>query len=475
MRLSSQKHDSPTTFVVFGATGDLFRHKLLTAIFELQEKHFLPSEWRLIACGRKEFSDEAFRMELKALLTEGGKKNTDEFLARVSYHQGLFDDRATYDSLAQKLGKHDESYGQCSNKLFYLAVPPSLYETILNKISESGLAIGCSDGEGWTRILVEKPFGKDLESGRKLDALLGTLFKEEQIFRIDHYLAKETVQNILTFRFGNSLFEPIWNSNMIESVSIRLWEKNGIGKRGGFYSDTGALRDVGQNHLLQMAALVALDEPSKMDAEAIRASRGNVLKALRLFSENDLKMTVRAQYEGFTEEATAEGEETETYFRLPVYFDLPRWKNVPFYLESGKAMSEAIADITIAFNVRHSILPDNAAIQHNVLTFRIQPNEGISILFFAKKPGLLPELEPRELTFAYAKEKGETLSDAYEKVLYDCIRGDQTLFASTEEVLAAWSFITPILSLWKKIPLARYKKGGRGPASQDGSSGSPKN
>ncbi len=455
----------PTVFIVFGATGDLFRHKLLSAIFNLDEKGLLPKHWRILACGRRAFTAETFRDELLPVLLKKGfsARASREFLGHIFYVQGLFDAPEMYAALAATLERFDKEFGACANKLFYLAVPPVLYETILQKISSSGLSIPCGGASGWTRVLVEKPFGRDLASAEKLDTLLGTLFKEEQIFRIDHYLAKETMQNILAFRFGNAVFEPLWNAEHIESVSLRLWEKGGIGTRGGFYRDTGALRDVGQNHLLQMIALIAMDQPASQNAEDIRARRAQVLRSLTPYSSVHAADTIRAYYEGFPDDAGVDkSSDIETYFRLPVYLSVPRWQGVPFFIESGKEMKESRADIMVTFK---PVSRGAFGADRNQLTFRVQPDEGISLLFWAKKPGLSHDLEPKELEFSYAATAAGALRvDAYEKVLYDCIRGDQTLFASTAEVIAAWKFITPILEAWKNVPLVPYKKGSTGPS-----------
>lgn len=375
---------------------------------------------------------------------------------------------ATYLELARTLQVLDEGrFKTCSNKLFYLAVPPTSYASVFDHLAKSGLTIPCGGDEGWTRVLVEKPFGRDLETAQALDAKLGKLFQEEQIFRIDHYLAKETVQNIITFRFANALFEPVWNANTIDRITIRMWETIGVGQRGSFYEDVGALRDVGQNHLLQMLALTAMDDPKELAAEAIRSARLAVLKKLAVIPDDALAtQVVRGQYEGYRgEEAVAAASETETFFRVTAQVNTKRWRGVPFVLEAGKRLAENKVEIVVTFKEPVScVCPAEDQHHQNELTIRIQPDEGIILRFWAKKPGLGMDLEPRNLSFFY-KEKGDAeLTDAYEKVLYDCIRGDQTLFASTEEVAASWRFITPILERWKTVPLELYAAGSAGPA-----------
>lgn len=458
----------PTIFVIFGATGDLFGRKLLPALFDLYTKKLLPTRFKIIASARRPFTDEEFRAMMTAALEKKGRKadgQTAEFLAKLSYHQGLFEDTAAYKTLGEKLTTTDDEFGQCSNKLFYLAVPPANYQTIIEHLSESGLTIPCDDELGWTRVLIEKPFGKDAAAAEKLDITLAKLFKEEQIFRIDHYLAKETIQNIITFRFANSFFEPLWNNEHIDSVSINLFEKDGINGRGALYEGLGALRDVGQNHSLSMLALIAMDEPKDFGSAAIRKNRATILKKLKKMKSQELANSVRlGQYEGYLKEAgVAPDSKTETYFSIKVELDSPRWRGVPFYLTSGKALAESKTEILVCFKDSDDskTTPDAGAVKsrHNLLKFRIQPDEGISISFFVKKPGFSGELQEKELSFSYTEANSAKSPDAYERVLLDAIKGDQTLFASTEEIEASWKFISPILENWKEIPLEVYKKG----------------
>jgi len=455
----------PTVLVIFGATGDLAQTKLYPSFFDLYVKGFFPKKAVIIAFGRRDLTDESYRRFVRDAITQAkGERDAgklESFLGMVRYVKGMFEDKDSYRRLAESLGSADQAFNVCSNKLFYLAVPPSLYELILLNLSRSGLTIPCGNGEGWTRVLIEKPFGKDIETARKLDRLLGKLFREVQIFRIDHYLAKETIQNILAFRFANALFEPIWNRKNIERIEIRVFETEGVNSRGALYDGLGTLRDVGQNHLLTMLALIAMDYPKIPSATATQKERARTLKKLTLFGHAGVQKVIRAQYNGYlSENGVSKDSDTETFFSLTAEIRNARWKGVPIELSAGKALSENKAEIRVHFK-DVNCGPGDIVCNRNTLTFRIQPNEGISILFWVKKPGVdIRATHPQTLSFNYA-DAPETrmLPNAYEQVLYDCFRGDQTLFASTEEVEAAWKFVTPLLEKWKKNELKRYEKG----------------
>lgn len=463
------KHNVPTIFVIFGATGDLAQRKLIPALLDLYARGYLPERYYITGFSRRQFSQDGFREFMFAAIENKkhshSKEIIDEFLNNVSYVAGDFGELTVYEEIARELSRIDDAFGMCSNKLFYLAVPPNYYEGIFNNLSKSDLTIPCGgEGNGWTRVLVEKPFGRDIDTAAKLDQMLGQLFKEEQIFRIDHYLAKETLQNILTFRFSNALFEPLWNSKYIEKVEIQLFETLGIEGRGSFYDPIGALRDMGQSHMLQMLAFIAMDDPAMLDANVIREKRSEVLHKLETIDVSDC---IRGQFKGYLEEkGVAAGSETETYFKVRALINSSRWKGVPFILENGKQMNETKTEIKVYFNSSASCLcpPGEDHNHQNILTFRIQPDEGISVLFWAKKPGFEFGLESKELSFKY-KDSPDTkaLPLPYERVLYDCIRGDQTLFASTKEITASWNFITPILEGWRTGDLLMYDKGTRGP------------
>nr|MDQ2932965.1 glucose-6-phosphate dehydrogenase (NADP(+)) [bacterium] len=366
-----------------------------------------------------------------------------------------------------KLKGIDDRWGQCSNKLFHLSVPPNLYGGILTHISDSGLAEACDDGLGWTRVLIEKPFGSDSETAQNLDKLLGSLFKEKQIFRIDHYLAKEVLQNIIAFRFSNAMFEPLWNSKFIDKVHIKLLEKNTVEGRGAFYDPIGALKDTGQNHMLMMLAIIAMDAPKTFSATDIRRERAAVLKKLvQATSKTIKKQVVRGQYAGYSSEpGVAHNTQTETYFRVESYINSARWKKVPFYLESGKALAESKVEIDIyfketakkkTFGTSKDPQDEN---RQNILTFRIQPNEGIRVRFFVKTPGYNYTTEPKTLKFRYDDATFETLPNDYERLIHDAFSGDQTLFASTDEIMASWKYITSILNNLKSSPIKMYEKG----------------
>src|SRR3989344_323421 len=416
---NNKKTENPIVFIIFGATEDL----------------------------KKEGDKEV-------------KQKIDKFLNNIFYKQGIFENANSYLNLGNFLMEFDENKGQCSNKLFYLATSPDFYDDIFENLANSGLSIPCAGDKGWTRILIEKPFGRDIKTAQKLDKKLGLLFKETQIFRIDHYMAKEAMQNILAFRFSNSLFEPIWNNKYIEKVEIKLFETLGIENRGIFYNGIGALRDMGQNHLLQMLSFVAMDNPKEFQVNKIRNKRIKVLKALRGIKKNDMiKYVKRGQYKDFKKEAYIDkNSETETYFKIEVYVDNKRWKGVPFYIESGKKMPEKKTEISVFFKEPIVCLCPIKKEKHhqNILSFKIQPDQGISIQFWAKRPGLSVDLEQKNLSFLYKSSFKEELLNAYQKVLFDAILGDQTLFSSTEEVKASWKFITPILKNWKKVKLNVY-------------------
>jgi len=452
----------PTVFVIFGITGDLAARKLLPALIGLYSRKMLPPRFAVIGFSRRPFSREEFRDYIRPRLNikPGQFKEEDikHFLDHLSYEQGNFDDAAAYDRLAEKLKAIDQRWGQCSNKLFHLSIPPDLYEKVLNRISGSELNLPCDDETGWTRILIEKPFGSDVETARSLDKLLGKLFSEKQIFRIDHYLAKEAAQNIIAFRFANSMFEPLWNRKYIDRVHLKLFEKGGLEGRGAFYDPLGALRDVGQNHMLVMLSLITMDAPKSFAAPDIRKARARVLAKLGPISSRALpSRVVRGQYAGYSAEPGVKPDSrTETYFRIEASVNNPRWKGVPFFLESGKAMAESKAEIDVYFK------NDRKSGGQNILTFRIQPDEGIRIRFFVKTPGYEFKAEPKTLKFKYSDVPSfEVIPNDYERLIHDAITGDQALFASTDEIMASWRFVTPILKGLDKLPLVKYQKGAR--------------
>lgn len=454
----------PTVLIIFGATGDLMERKLLPAIFHLHQTDFLPSLFRVIGFAKESIAEKDYRSWLRKNLPKKGKKIKD-FLEKFSYQSGLFEDISCYKELGKKLGFIDGKFRVCANKLFYLAVPPNYYKTIFQNLAKSGLTKPCGPEEGWTRVLVEKPFGEDLEEAKQLDRLLEKLFKEVQVYRIDHYLAKETISNLLVFRFANSVFENLWNKDFIEKIEIRLLESSGLENRGLFYDTLGALRDVGQNHLLQMLALVTMEAPLSLTADAIREKKLEILNGLAKFAEKEVKAnTQRAQYQGYLQvPGVKASSKKETYFKIKTFLEIAKWKGVPIILESGKRMRQDLAEIKITFkgNVPCPFCKGEQIEQHkNTLTFALHPKEGILFSFHSKKPGSKTRVEKRNLHFFYEESyRKSKLLREYEKLLVDAFLGDQTLFLSTKEILACWEFIDPILRSWQKnvVPLKVYK------------------
>ncbi len=455
----------PTVVTVFGATGDLMARKIVPALFYLGGKGELPEQFAVVGFSRRDWSDEDLRSRARDTLEErfpdASGDEVEAFVEHLTYVRGSFEDEEAYDALASHLGDIDERWDRCANKLFYLAVPPEHYRTILGRLAGSGLTDACGDLEGWTRVLVEKPFGDDEKTSQELDEFLGSLFREEQIYRIDHYLAKEMLQGIMNFRFTNNLFENSWDRSAIQSIEISLLETIGVEKRGRFYDGVGALRDVGQNHLLQMLALVTMDQPYSRGAAAIREARANLIRSLRPpTAEEVAHMSFRAQHEGYRDiEGVDPDSDTETYFRLR--FDLlgRRWAGVPVTFQAGKRLGEARKEIVVTFRHPHPCLCDRWNHYQNRVTFRLEPSESIEIEFWAKRPGFDHEVERRAFDFfLYEKEEKAQYVEEYAKLLLDAIDGDQTLFVSTDEVAAMWAFIDPVFRAWHEgaVPLESY-------------------
>lgn len=457
------KITSPTIFTIFGATGDLARKKIFPALLDLLERGILPDQFRIIAFSRRDWNDDKFRSYVYDIISEKGHEHdgnlVDSFVKNIVYVQGTFDDLEAFVNLSEKLNNLSEKLGGCVSRLFYFATPPRFYETIAENLHNSKAAITCSDKDGWSRILVEKPFGRDIESAKTLDEKLCSYFQEDQIYRIDHYIAKETISNILLFRFSNAIFEPLWSNKYIDRVELNLYETVGLEGRVTFYDGIGALRDVGQNHLLQMLALITMENPGDMSAESIRQARADVLRKLRLA---DFINPFRAQYEGYTSEDGIDKDSvTETFFRLAVNLDDERWHGVPFIIESGKALAEKNTEIIVHFKPAKDVIcanKDNCQLA-NVLKFRIQPNEGFDISFWVKKSGFSNEMVESVMSFNYNDIYENSLPDAYQHVLFSAMTGDQTLFPTADEEKLSWQFITPLLDLWQKYPLQKYKIG----------------
>ncbi len=462
--------NQPTQIIILGGSGDLSKRKLIPALLDLFTRNRLPEHFNIIGLARTERTDDEYRDLVKESIMSHKDQldHSDEmvqtFCKHISYVSGSFDDKESYEKLKFRMEQYDAEHDCSSNRLFYLAVPPKYYDSIFDDLHDSGAAN--TPEEYWTHILVEKPFGHNLETAKLLDHKLASLFKECQIFRIDHYLAKEAVQNILSFRFANRLLATSWDKDSISSVEITMKETVDVGHRSGFYEDVGALRDVGQNHLLQLLALVAMREPEDFNAESVRLGRVEALEALRPIPLDKLDQHVlRAQYEGYREgEQVHHESETETYFEMKAFVDLPEWEDVPFIIKAGKALDEAEVSITINFHDVASGLfnTENCNSSGNQIKLNISPEQIMSITLNAKAPGLGYQLESRTLSFNCSKGVDE-ITNSYEKVLFDSIIGDQTLFTRTEEVLASWKFITPILENWHSVPLETYAKGSAGP------------
>lgn len=440
---------TPSTLVVFGATGDLMARKLEPSLYHLFQQQLCPEAFAVVGIARQQLDDEAFRDMVGGHLdfqTEEVGSIQRRFLDAHTYHQGDFTDPDTYRTLKDKLEAIDASWSVSTNKLFYLAVPPQHYPTIFTNLSESGLSQRGSDDAGWSRILVEKPIGHSKDQALELERQMEELFEEEQIYRIDHYLGKEPLQNLPVFRFSNNLLEQTWDRESIERVDIKLRETIDVEDRGGFYDHTGALLDVGQNHMLQMLALTAMPQPAQMSAEDIRAARADILESLAC---PDPDQQLRGQYEGYQqEENVAPDSTTETYFQLRAYLDRPDWKGVPFYLESGKDMPEDDKRIVITYrHPRDCMCPSDQHYQNEVHV-RLQPRPGIAIKFWSRKPGDRTQLRPEWLQFHYPPETDARYTAEYTELLLNALKGNLKLFVSKREHIASWQFIDPIVAAW---------------------------
>ncbi|MBI5645152.1 glucose-6-phosphate dehydrogenase [Candidatus Kaiserbacteria bacterium] len=456
----------PTILCIFGATGDLARVKVVPALFHLHRKGQLPDMFRVIGFSRRPWGDAEFRTHVREIISMHASgvdtATIDSFLERFGFQSGDFDEDKSYMELKRTFDRLDAKWGVCANKLFYLAVAPEFYTKIATQLKNSHLSDPCGPYEGWTRIAVEKPFGHDALSARAIDDHLAMIFNEGQIYRIDHYLAKEMLQNILTFRFANNLFESEWGNQLIEKIEIRLLEPLGVEKRGSFYDATGTLRDVGQNHFLQILALLTMDQPRSLEADEIRTKRAEILKTVKTPTTDDVKKhTFRAQYKGFRDiPGVAPQSNTETYFKVRATLSHRRWKGVPIYMEGGKRLGDAEKEIVITFKHREPcVCPEGGAHHTNRMIIRLEPKEEILIEFWSKTPGRTFKTEKRALQFLLRERSGAAqYTEEYEKMLLDCIRGDQTLFLSSEEIAQMWRYIDPIVLGWKKnlVPLDSY-------------------
>lgn len=462
----NQPHNFPTIMTIFGATGDLMGKKIIPALFDLFTQQKLPRLFNVLGFSRRNWSHEEFRVFISDIIQKykgNTSKDAVAHFAKLFYFiPGDVEKQSDYNKLGEFLGHIDGKWKACANKLFYLAISPEFFKTTFKHLHASHLTDPCSPEEGWTRVIVEKPFGKDAKTAEELDMLLGTIFKERQIYRIDHYLAKEMIQNILVFRFSNDLFEQNWNNGSIESIHLKLWETLGVEERGSFYDKVGTLRDVGQNHLLQMLAFITMDEPALLEADFIRKKRAEVLRNLNLLAASEVKKNAfRAQYAGYRAiKNVSPNSSTETYFKIKTELTGSRWQGVEVVLESGKRMGEARKEIIV--NFKHPspcFCPTDQPHFQNRVVFSMEPHEGIKIEFCSKKPGIEFELEKRSFEFALRDDgHKKQYVEEYKKLLLDCIHGDQTLFVSTEEMRAMWRFVDPIVAAWQKnsAPLLSY-------------------
>ncbi|EXJ16984.1 glucose-6-phosphate dehydrogenase [Imhoffiella purpurea] len=477
----------PCVLVIFGATGDLTWRKLIPSLFSLARKDCLAEDFRILGIGRREMSDDAFRDDLRGRLTASGSdKGTAEagaftedawnaFAASISYLSGDFFDPETHRRLAERMKDFPGA-----NRLFYLATAPSAAPEIVRRLAEVGLN---REERGFSRIVLEKPFGHDLASAQELNRLIAEDFDESQVYRIDHYLGKETVQNVLFFRFGNALFESVWNRNHIEYVEITAAESLGVGHRAGYYDESGALRDMVANHLMQLLALTAMDAPVSLEADSVHDKKSEVWRSIRpMTPEQVASRTVRAQYvagtvggeqvPGWLEEPDVPASSrTETYVALDLRIDNWRWAGVPFYLRTGKRLAQQVTEIAVHFHKPPlSFFPCQDCFQSNVIILRIQPDEGISLTFGAKQPGTSRRAVPVSMDFCYQGNFEDPLS-AYAVLLLDALRGDSTQFTRGDGVEAQWRIMTPIATAWAEQdqePMPTYVAGSDGPHQAEG-------
>lgn len=475
--------EQPLVFVIFGATGDLIATKLMPALYGIYRSSIVGRGMTVIGVSRREITEAQFRDSMKAAVRKRAGNTFDEalwdqFAGNISYVRGLFEDAGLYAKIADRLTQYDKKIGACIPRFFYLATPPSNYETILKNLKSSTLSEGCGQGTTeFTRVLIEKPFGRDLTTAEHLEHLLSEIFEERQIYRIDHYLGMETVQNILAFRFANGIFEPTWNKDFIDHVQINFAESIGVEGRGAFYDGVGALRDVGQNHMFEMLSLMAMEQPATFTSEAIRDRKAEVLQKVKCIDKTCVATeTVRGQYVGYTKEPeVVPDSQTETFAAFRIFVDTPRWQGVPFYLRTGKKMTTKDVEISIHYKKpecgEQACAFHPASLERNILSLRIQPQEGVALHLMAKAPGYGMQIAPVTMSWDYKTSfgGGYVLLDAYERLLVDAIHGDQTLFARTDGVLASWKLITGILEAWSemKTPVIPYQPGSMGPKESD--------
>jgi glucose-6-phosphate 1-dehydrogenase len=472
--------------VIFGASGDLTRRKLMPALYRLAEERLVPDGFSVLGFARTQMTNEQFRDSMREAVQEFSGKVDPETWERFA--KGLFylpahvANRDDFPRLDELLSQIDRDRGTKGNRVYYLAVPPSSVTGIVDHLSAAGMA---KPKQGWTRIIIEKPFGTDLKSALALNADLSRVFEEDQIYRIDHYLGKETVQNLIVFRFANGIFEPIWNRRYVAHVQITAAESVGVENRAGYYEEAGALRDMIQNHMLQLMSLVAMEPPVAWGGDSVREEKTKVLRAIKPFDINHLdEFAVRAQYgpgvvkgkkvPGYrSEPGVSPQSRTETYVALKLFIENWRWAGVPFYIRTGKHLPRRATEVAIQFRQPPLLLfegPSAAQIQPNLLLVRIQPDEGISLKFAAKRPGPSMYITDVNMDFKYSEAFGTQTADAYQRLLQDCMLGDATLFARRDAVEISWALVTPVLEAWEQdrvLPIPTYEAGSWGPMEAD--------
>lgn len=472
-------------FVIFGASGDLTKRKLVPAIYSLYVQNLLPNNFALLGVSRSNFSDDDFRNKIAAALNEFKEiddlSKIDSFIKNIFYHSLDSENIEEFATLKNRIENLRNDFNVSGNTIFYLSTPPNLYSVIPKNLAAHGMNL---QNDGWKRLIIEKPFGYDYESAEKLKIELMENWQEEQIFRIDHYLGKETVQNLLVTRFSNGIFEPLWNRNYINHVEVTSAESIGVEGRGGYYESSGALRDMVQNHLLQIVGLIAMEPPSSLEPISIRNEILKVFQSFRPIKESEVKkFAIRGQYlastvksehvVGYREEHGVDAHSTtETYAAIKFYIDNWRWGGIPFYIRTGKRLPTRVTEVVIHFKkTPHFLFNTNGSVNScNQLILRIQPDEGILLKVGMKIPGTGFEVQTVNMDFHYSDLSVVRIPSAYERLLYDSMKGDSTLFARSEEVMAAWKFLMPIINEWKNnknIPLYGYPSGTWGPERAD--------
>jgi len=487
--LSKHRGAPPTVVVIFGASGDLTARKLIPAVYNLGVDGLLPADFFLVGYGRKPIPDDEFRTLAADAIKEFSRRELEadvwsRIAAHTSYVAGAYDEKEAFDRLAQHITAIEKKLGRELQVLFYISTPPSVFAPILQNLGASGLAGKYLGQPHHAKVIIEKPFGKDLASAQALNATIRSVFEEHQVYRIDHYLGKETVQDLLVQRFANSIFEPLWNRNFIDSVQITVAEEVGVGSRGGYYEQSGALRDMIQNHTMQLLALTAMEPPVSLDAEAVRDEKVKVLKAIQPLVTGPGGDVARAQYaagmlggknvKGYLEEeGIAPNSATETYAAIRLSINNWRWQGVPFYLRSGKRMARRVSEIAITFRRPPGTLFADGGrfdLAANTLSFQIQPDEGLSLILNTKIPGLETRTQPVKMNFRYATTFGSNTPEAYERLVLDAMIGDGTLFIRGDEAETSWKLYTPVLDYWKSVGrdgMDTYAAGSWGPANAD--------